>query len=126
MACNNNQFILSKNIDNEFKLVIKQTGSTLAMEIADTDTFDATLIELASSNVAMSTSDGSITCEVTAPLSGEVTLIFDKSIVADLASEAGEKVDRYYLKPTYKLLIACDTDRNGKFTAKVPEVYVEN
>jgi hypothetical protein len=43
----------------------------------------------------------------------------------EMASEKGEKADRYYAKPTYKLVIECVTQNNGNFIAKVPLVYVD-
>jgi hypothetical protein len=43
----------------------------------------------------------------------------------DLLSERADKVDKYYLRPTYGIRIHCDTFNNGKFVAKIPEVHVE-
>ena len=42
-----------------------------------------------------------------------------------LITSKGPKEDRYYLRPTYKLIITCVTENNGNFIAKVPEVYVD-
>lgn len=120
MACNSNKFILNKGMDNEFILTIKQTGTTLPMQIDAGDTFIAYLYELEGNTIAMT-----VTPTVDDADSGKLKLELSSVEVDALLQERGAKVDKYYLKPVYRLAIDCDTLNNGKFVAKIPEVYVE-
>jgi hypothetical protein len=120
MSCSVAKFTITKGVDNTFLFTIKADGSTLPMEITGTDTFVADLINL---------EDNSTT--LTKPLTladaanGKVTLAFTSEETSALVSDKGAKTDRYYLRPTYKLIIECNTANNGNFIAKVPEVYVD-
>lgn len=121
MSCNTPKFTITKGLDNTFIFTIKADGTTLPMEIDEAnDTFLAHLILL---------SDGSTVLtkymSVMDALSGKVLLVFTAAEVATLASDRGTKVDRYYLRPGYKLVLECNTTNNGDFLAKVPEVYVD-
>jgi hypothetical protein len=121
MVCNADKFILNKNVGNEFLITIKQNASTLPMEITVTDTFTPTLINLETG----ATVTIGITTTTYNALGGIIKLVFNTTDVNALIAARGAKVDRYYLKPVYKLLIDCNTTNNGKFIAKLPEVYVE-
>jgi hypothetical protein len=57
-------------------------------------------------------------------LNGKIVLEISALETDPLLSELGSKADRYYVRPMYKLVIECDTANNGKFIAKVDEVYV--
>lgn len=121
MSCDTSKFTITKGLDNTFVFTIKANGTTLPMEITEgVDTFDATLIKL---------SDESVTLVqplvVTNALSGQVTLTIAAASTTSLVSDKGSKTDRYYLRPTYKLIIECSTVNNGDFIAKVAEVYVD-
>lgn len=121
MSCDVAKFTISKNFPNRFDFTIKANGSTLPMEIEElSDTFTAYLIKLDDNKVVLTK-----TLLVTDALSGKVTLLITSEETQGLVSERGSKVDRYYLRPTYKLVIDCATVNNGIFTAKVPEVYVD-
>ena len=108
-------------MDNEFVFTLKQTGTTLPMEIELTDTFNATIVPLDPDVV--DTIDIALTTEEA--INGKVKLIVDEATADTLTSEKGSKVDRYYLTPTYKIIIDCKTVNNGNFIAKVPLVYVD-
>ena len=85
------------------------------------DTFIASLVALSTEVPAIV--DKPLTI-VDAP-NGKVQLMYTEAELESLVSEKGAKVDRYYLRPTYKLVIECSTTNNGDFIAKVPEVYVD-
>lgn len=121
MACDTSRFTITKGLDNTFVFTIKANGSTLPMEIVEgTDTFTASLVKL-SDNTTVLTQD----LVVTDAVNGQVSLVFLATAITSLLSEKGSKADRYYLRPTYKLIIDCSTVNNGDFIAKVPEVYVD-
>jgi hypothetical protein len=120
MSCDVAKFTITKGLDNTFVFTIKADGSTLPMEIVAGDTFSASLVNLEDNSVALSKS-----LTVTNALSGKVTLVITSSETSTLVSDKGTKTDRYYLRPTYKLVIDCNTTNNGDFIAKVPEVYVD-
>lgn len=124
MSCDVAKFTITKGVENTFVFTIKADGSTLPMEITSTDSFVADLIPLdpldtvtGISNLVLSLPDNL--------LSGKVTLVIPASSTADLVKDMGDKADRYYLRPVYKLVIKCTTQNNGNFIAKVPEVYVD-
>jgi hypothetical protein len=124
MSCSVAKFTITKGVDNTFLFTIKADGSTLPMEITGTDTFVADLVPLDPED----TTTGLSAVPLTLPsnlLSGKVTLDIPESSTLALVSDKGAKTDRYYLRPTYKLIIECNTANNGNFIAKVPEVYVD-
>jgi hypothetical protein len=124
MSCDIANFIITKDLDNTFVFTIKANNSTLPMEIIPaSDTFVAKLIKLGDDTVATVALTKSLT--VSDALNGKVSLVITADETENLVSDKGTKTDRYYLRPTYKLLIDCDTVNNGKFIAKVPEIYVD-
>ena len=122
MSCNIARFTITKGVENTFVFTIKANGSTLPMVIdaVRPDTFQATIISLEDDTtfldkplVVVSEPNGQVSLTITA-------------IEADLAVvDKGSKTDRYYSRPVYKLIIDCDTAANGKFIAKVAEIYVD-
>ena len=122
MSCSVAKFTITKGVDNTFLFTIKADGSTLPMEITGTDTFVADLVPLDPEDT---------TTTLTKPLTladaanGKVALAFTAEETSALVSDKGAKTDRYYLRPTYRLIIECNTANNGNFIAKVPEVYVD-
>lgn len=121
MSCDVAKFTITKNFDNRFDFTIKANGSTLPLELTPFDTFKGYLINLETGATALAVD----LIQGDNPLSGIVALVITAEQTAGLVSERGSKVDRYYLRPTYKLIIDCVTENNGIFTAKVPEVYVD-
>ncbi len=120
MSCDIARFTITKDLENTFVFTIKANGSTLPMAIEVGDTFQATLINL---------DDGATFLTkplvVTDAISGQVTLTLTSAETTNAVIDKGTKTDRYYLRPVYKLVIDCDTVNNGKFIAKVPEIYVD-
>jgi len=115
-------FVITKGVDNEFTFTIKQTGTTLPMEIESTDTFVATLVLLEDEGAIKGT-EYTLTTEDA--VNGKVKLVIPEEDTLDLVVSKGCKVDRYYNKPTYKLIVECNTANNGNFIAKMPLVYVD-
>lgn len=121
MSCDIANFNITKDLDNTFVFTIKANNSTLPMEIIPaSDTFVAKLVKLDDDTVALTKA-----LTVSDALSGKVSLGITSAETANLVSDKGTKTDRYYLRPTYKLLIDCNTVNNGEFIAKVPEIYVD-
>lgn len=128
MATDSNRFVINKGMSNEFIITIKQDDSTLPMVITVADTFTASLYKLDTKVKALSvsktsTASGQITVYDAA--NGQIKITLSSAAVSALVSERGDKVDKYYLKPTYRLAIDCVTTNNGSFVAKLNNVYVE-
>ena len=120
MSCDIAKFTITKGLDNTFVFTIKADGSTLPMEIVGTDTFTALLIDLETDTTVLTKS---LTIENA--LGGKVGLLITVADTASLVIDKGSKTDRFYLRPSYRLVINCVTTNNGSFLAKVPEVYVD-
>lgn len=120
MACDTSKFVINKGMSNEFIITIKQNDSTLPMVIDNTDTFVAKLFELESNTLKITTN-----ATVNDAANGQIMITLSESEVDGLIAERGDKVDGYYLIPTYRLAIDCNTVNNGRFVAKISEVYVE-
>ena len=129
MACTNDKFVINKGMVNEFIITIKQNNSTLPMAIELTDTFRTLIYKLEDNSqeaeVTMLDNPEVGVVEVYDASNGQIMIKLYDSLVNTLESERGEKPDRYYLKPTYRLAIDCDTVNNGNFVAKINNVYVE-
>lgn len=117
--CSVNRFSIIKGMDNTFTFRIKQTGTTLPMEIVSSDTFTAKLASLDGEHEQV------VDLVVADMLNGQLKLTIPADDTLDLIEDKGEKVDLYYSRPTYRLLIDCKTENNGDFIAKIPLVYVE-
>ena len=121
MSCEEpTKFTITKGLENTFVFTIKANGSTLPMVIEPTDSFSAKLVLLDDDSVAISKG---LTVDDAA--NGKVTLTVTLAESNSLIKDRGSKTDRYYLRPVYKLIIDCDTINNGKFIAKVSEIYVD-
>jgi len=121
MSCDVTHFTITRGLDNLFIFTIKADGTTLPMTIDEgNDTFQAQLQLLSDNSVVLTKA-----LAVVDAAGGQVSLALSAVETADLISERGSKTDRYYLRPTYTLLLDCSTTNNGDFIAKVPEVYVD-
>ena len=120
MSCGVDRFIITKGVENTFVFTIKANGSTLPLVIENTDTFSFKLIKLSDDSVDL---EGVFT--VTNAINGQITLVISEANSETLKSDKGSKPDRYYLRPTYRLMLLCNTANNGNFIAKVHEVYVQ-
>jgi hypothetical protein len=129
MSCDTNKFVISKGVNNNFTFTIKQDNSTLPLSIEAADTFLADLIPLGDAfafGAGMPANTfNDIYMVVEDALNGKISLSISESDTQWLTVDKGERVDRYYTRPTYKLVLKCDTVNNGNFIAKVPEVYVD-
>lgn len=114
------EFTITRGLENTFLFTIKADGSTLPITIVAGDTFEARLIELSTLETVLTKP-----LTVTNASSGQVTLVLSSDDTSALVYERGSKVDRYYLRPMYKLTLDCVTAQNGSFLATVPEVYVD-
>ena len=128
MATDSNRFVINKGMSNEFIITIKQNDSTLPMIIESTDTFTVNFYKLGTQEIALTvgmiaTPDGQVT--VYDDANGQILVSLHKDAVAKMISERGDKVDKYYLRPTYRMAIDCTTANNGNFVAKIASVYVE-
>jgi hypothetical protein len=129
MSCDTNKFVISKGVNNNFTFTIKQDNSTLPLSIEAADTFLADLIPLGDAfefagDMPTDTFNDIVMAVEDAP-NGKISLAISESDTQWLVIDKGARVDRYYTRPTYKLVLKCNTVNNGNFIAKVPEVYVD-
>lgn len=120
MSCTDDKFTITRGLDNTFVFTIKADGSTLPMELVGGEVLTAQLISLEDSTVVLTKP-----LIVEDALNGKVRLEVSNVEADSLSTSRGAKVDRYYLRPTYKLMLDCKNTSNGDFIAKVPEVYVD-
>ena len=130
MSCDVTKFTISKGVKNTFSFTIKQDNSTLPLVIVDgVDTFLADLIPLHEDfdfGVGMPVGTFTdIVMSVEDAANGKVLLVVPEVDTQWLTADKGDRVDRHYLRPTYKMVLKCETTNNGDFIAKVPEVYVD-
>lgn len=114
------KFTITKAVDTTFLFTVKANGSTLGMQIAPSDTFTAIIRNLSDGQPVLTKA-----LTVTDALAGQISLVITTAEASELESSRGASEDRYYLRPAYSLLLLCDTANNGKFTVKVPYVYVD-
>ena len=127
MSDNVTRFTITKDLENTFVFTIKADGSTLPMEITEPDGFGSSGDTFAAQLVNLETEVPTLTKTLTVAdaLNGKVNLVITAGEAGALESGKGSKTDRYYLRPMYKLVIACVTTNNGNFIARVPEIYVD-
>ena len=122
------KFIIDRGMDNEYIITIKANGSTLGMQIDPTDTFEVRLYRKCSdelvATVGMVENENGLV-EVYQEANGKIRILLKQALVDTLVASKGDKVDGCYPKSEYRLNILCDTVVNGKFTAKLANVYVE-
>lgn len=115
-----NKFTITKAVDTTFLFTVKANGSTLPMEIGPSDSFTAVIRNLSDGQPVLTKA-----LTITNALSGQISLVITAAEASELMSSRGASEDRYYLRPMYSMLLLCDTANNGKFTVKVPYVYVD-
>ena len=123
---NANNFTINKDIQNEFIFTIKQNDSLTPMIIDLSDTFSFKIYDLDTDELfkevnMTSSQDGIITIFDAA--NGQIKVVLNSDPL--FRKERGSKEDKYYIKPTYRILIEGTTVNNGLISAKVPFVYVE-
>ena len=129
MATAVKNFTINKGLKNEFIMTIKQNDSLLPMVIEYSDTFKLTMFNRDTEAVEAvldmdnAKADGYISIHNDA--NGQIKIVMNPALTNKLEKERGPKEDRYYLKPTYRIAIECDTLNNGNFVAKLENVYID-
>ncbi len=129
MATAVKNFTINRRLNNEFIITIKQNDSLLPMVIEYSDTFKLTMFnrdtEAIEAVLDMDDAkvDGYIAIHNDA--NGQIKIVMNPALTSKLEKERGPKEDRYYLKPTYRISIECDTLNNGNFVAKLENVYID-
>ena len=129
MATSVKNFTINRGLKNEFIMTIKQNDSLLPMVIEYSDTFKLTMFnrdtEAIEAVLDMDDAkvDGYIAIHNDA--NGQIKIVMNPALTNKLEKERGPKEDRYYLKPTYRIAIECDTLNNGNFVAKLENVYID-
>ena len=122
-------FTINKGLTNEFILTIKQNDTLLPMIIELTDTFKLMLINLdtdqVESTIDMDNSNPDGYIDVYDDANGQIRVTMNPILTNRLEKERGPKEDRYYLKPTYRMSIECNTENNGNFVIKLKNIYVD-
>lgn len=122
-------FTINKGLTNEFILTIKQNDTLLPMVIEFTDTFRLILVNLDTdqieSTIDMDNSNPDGYIDVYDDANGQIRVNMTPKLTSRLEKERGPKEDRYYLKPTYRLSIECNTENNGNFVIKLNNISVD-
>lgn len=122
-------FTINKGLINEFILTIKQNDTLLPMIIELTDTFRLMLINLdtdqVESTIDMDNSNPDGYIDVYDDANGQIRINMTPTLTSRLEKERGPKEDRYYLKPTYRMAIECNTANNGNFVIKLKNISVD-
>jgi hypothetical protein len=118
------RFVITRGVENVFVFTIKEEGSTLPKDITGW-VFTGNLYKLSdSASVPTAVSIGSGVLE-TPTTSGRVRFTVTSSVANSLEIDKGGKVDRFYVRPTYKLMIIGTKSGQPNIVAKVEEVYVD-
>ena len=122
-------FTINKGLTNEFILTIKQNDTLLPMIIEYSDTFKLLLINLDTdqieSTIDMDNTKADGFIDVYDDANGQIKIIMNSTLTDRLEKERGPKEDRYYLKPTYRMAIECNTMNNGNFVVKLKNISVD-
>ena len=122
-------FTINKGLTNEFILTIKQNDTLLPMIIEYSDTFKLLLINLdtdqVESTIDMDSTKADGFIDVYDDANGQIRVTMNPTLTDRLEKERGPKEDRYYLKPTYRMAIECNTMNNGNFVIKLKNISVD-
>ena len=122
-------FTINKGLTNEFILTIKQNDTLLPMIIEYSDTFKLLLINLdtdqVESTIDMDNTKADGFIDVYDDANGQIRVTMNPTLTDRLEKERGPKEDRYYLKPTYRMSIECNTMNNGNFVAKIKNISID-
>ena len=122
-------FTINKGLTNEFILTIKQNDTLLPMIIEYSDTFKLLLINLDTdqieSTIDMDNTKADGFIDVYDGANGQIRVTMNPTLTDRLEKERGPKEDRYYLKPTYRMSIECNTMNNGNFVIKLKNISVD-
>lgn len=116
-------FTIPKGRDYVFKVKILEKESFLAKDL--TTMTDLTVdFMLKSTSCSLDQTATPITYVVLNALNGEVQISVPSELTATMVSEQGDKVDGYYLKPTYKCVITAKFSDDTDVLAIIDKVYV--
>ena len=122
-------FTINKGLTNEFIFTIKQNDTLLPMIIEYSDTFKLLLINLDTdqieSTIDMDNTKADGFIDVYDDANGQIRVTMNPTLTDRLEKERGPKEDRYYLKPTYRMSIECNTMNNGNFVIKLKNISVD-
>ena len=122
-------FTINKGLTNEFILTIKQNDTLLPMIIEYSDTFKLLLINLdtdqVESTIDMDSTKADGFIDVYDDANGQIRVTMNPTLTDRLEKERGPKEDRYYLKPTYRMSMECNTMNNGNFVIKLKNISVD-
>lgn len=122
-------FTINKGLTNEFILTIKQNDTLLPMIIEYSDTFKLLLINLDTdqieSTIDMDNTKADGFIDVYDDANGQIRVTMNPTLTDRIEKERGPKEDRYYLKPTYRMSIECNTMNNGNFVIKLKNISVD-
>ena len=122
-------FTINKGLTNEFILTIKQNDTLLPMIIEYSDTFKLLLINLDTdqieSTIDMDNTKADGFIDVYDDANGQIRVTMNPTLTDRLEKERGPKEDKYYLKPTYRMAIECNTMNNGNFVIKLKNISVD-
>ena len=122
-------FTINKGLTNEFILTIKQNDTLLPMIIEYSDTFKLLLINLdtdqVESTIDMDSTKADGFIDVYDDANGQIRVTMNPTLTDRIEKERGPKEDRYYLKPTYRMAIECNTINNGNFVIKLKNISVD-
>ena len=122
------KFVIDRGMDNEYIITIKANGSTLGMQIEPPDIFEVRLYRKCSDELVATvgmTEDVNGVVDVYQAAGGKIRILLKQALVNSLVASKGDKVDGCYPKSEYRINVICNTANNGKFTAKLANVYVE-
>lgn len=121
MTYNDGKFTVTKGMENTFVISIKEDDNvTPVVLIEGTDTFVVKLSLLGDSSVVSGP-----TAVIEDAANGKIKIIIPQIVADALIFELGDKSDRYYIRPTYKLTLICNTQANGSFVSTIPLIYVQ-
>lgn len=122
-------FTINKGLVNEFIFTIKKDQTLLPIIIDPSDTFNLILFNLDTDTIESefgmdnTNEDGFI--DIYDAPSGRIRITMNNVLTNRLKKERGPKADKYYLKPTYRLAIDCNTVDNGKFVIKLRNISID-
>lgn len=130
MASTIQNFTINKGMVNYFIFTIKQNKTLVPMVIDVTDTFtlylinqDTNIIEYEINSTDLLNQNGNI--EIFNAATGQIKVTMNSLMTSTLEKEVGPKEDRYYNKPSYRLVIEGNTVNNGHMVSKIKNVYID-
>jgi hypothetical protein len=118
------RFVITRGVENVFVFTIKEEGSTLPKDLSGWS-FTGKLYLLSDSASVPTAVDIGDSLVETPNTSGRVRFTMTSSAADSLVVDKGGKVDRFYVRPTYKLMIIGTKSGQPNIIAKVEEVYVD-